>query len=54
MQILSIITVLICSMAIGFGIGREVTKIECGKILAQLEQEGFLQMPFDEDDEDFK
>ena len=54
MQILSLILTVVCSIILGFCIGRMVTKYECGKMLVMLEQMGYLTQPFEDDDEDFK
>ena len=56
MQILSLIIVMVCSMIIGFIVGRETTKIEFGRMLLILKAEGLLkEIDQDIDDgEDFK
>lgn len=47
----------IALVGLGFNIGRDYTKLECGKMLVWLEHEGYLQRPdgeYNDDEEDIK
>lgn len=52
MEIFAVVLLVIASVALGFGIGREITKWECGKMLKWLEQTGALKRPFEEADDE--
>lgn len=56
MQILSLIIVMVCSIVIGFIVGRETTKIEFGRMLLILKAAGLLKEINQDidDEEDFK
>ncbi len=55
MNIFYLIIAVIASVALGYIIGRETTKCECGKMFRVLEESGCLRLPFEDDDEeDFK
>ena len=54
MNLIYLILLIVGSMVAGFGVGRGVTKYECGKMLLTLELMGYLTKPFEDDDEDFK
>lgn len=54
--IILLVVLVITSAGLGFNIGRDYTKLECGKMLVWLEHEGYLQRPDGEynDEEDIK
>lgn len=56
MQILSLILMVVCSIILGFCIGRKYSKFEFGRMLLILKAEGLLkEIDQDiDDDEDFK
>lgn len=56
MQILSLILTVVCSIVLGFCIGRKYTKIEFGRMLLILKAAGLLkEIDQDiDDEEDFK
>lgn len=55
MQIFYWLLLVISWVGLGFSLGRKYTKVEFGKMLVWMEDEGYLKRPDDfDDDEDFK
>jgi hypothetical protein len=55
--IILLVILMIASAGLGFTIGRDYTKWECGKMFVWLEHEGYLQRPngeYNDDEEDIK
>ena len=48
MEILLLVLSAIALLGVGFTVGRDFTKWECGKMLVWLEQDGFLKLPFED------
>lgn len=52
MIILLMSLLIVASLGLGFAIGRDYTKWECGKMLEAMRKAGFLTLPFGDDTDD--
>ena len=52
-MILTMAMLIVCCIALGFGLGNHHTEIECSKMLHAMEVKGWLKIPEASNEEDY-